>query len=294
MIPTPERLALTHAAIQFAADAEGARALHLKGPALHEELLQLRDGRPVPRHSTDADVLVEPRHARRLVRRLIRQGWRRVASFETGSPFGHAATVWHDQLGYADIHRYFPGIGMAPDDAFRYFWHGRTGLALGHQLCWVPSLTDQRLILLLHAARSGGTENPDVDAAWLRPDDEVRAELRALAHRLRAELPLAAAIGELDDYRGDRHWDLWHQFSTGAQPSRSDEWRARIKAARGPVDAAKLAVRSVLVNTDRLAMDLGRRPTRREVWQAWTRRMRQAVDENVPHPEHPAKQEDQP
>lgn len=294
MISGPERLQLTHAAIQFVADAEGARVLHIKGPALHADLLHRIDGNPVPRPSTDADVLVEPGRARRVVERLAQLGWQRMASFETGSPFGHAACVWHDQLGYADIHRYFPGIGLRPAEAFDRLWHDRSALALGHRVCWVPSLDHQRLVLLLHAARSGGSKQSDVNAAWHRPDDEVRSRIRQLARDFDAELPLAAAIGELEQYRDDRHYELWQQFSSGDHVVRSAEWRARLKAARGPLDAAKIVVRSVLVNTDRLAMDLGRRPTRAEVWQAWLRRMRRAVDENIPHRDAPRPEQEDP
>ncbi len=294
MIPTPERLQLTHAAIQFVCEVEGARALHIKGPALHTELLQLQDGQPVPRSSTDADVLVEPRLARRVMQSLMKQGWRRVASFETGSPFGHAACVWHDKLGYADIHRSFPGIGLRPNDAFDRFWHDRTAIQLGHRVCYVPSLEHQRLVLLLHAARSGDPGVADVEAAWHRPDDEVRSRTRQVAREFDAELPLAAAIGELEQYRDNRHYELWKQFSSGDHVVRSAEWRARLKAARGPVDAAKLVVRSVLVNTDRLAMDLGRRPTPTEVWKAWLRRMHRAVDENVTHHDTPHPEQEDP
>lgn len=281
MIPTGPRLQLTHGALQFIAAQEGARVLHVKGPALHEELLQTVDGVRVPRGSTDADIIVEPRLARRVFRRLQDQGWRRVATFDTGSPFGHAATVWHDQLGYADVHRYFPGIGLKPQRAFDLLWADRTAITLGHQLCWVPSLDHQRLILLLHAARSSGAKRGDVRVAWEEISDDQRSVVREVARRFDAELPLAAAIGELDQWRGDRRHELWEQFSTAAVHGRSAEWRARIKAARSPLDAAKLAARSMLVNTDHMAMDLGRRPTRREVWDAWVGRFRRAIDENV-------------
>ena len=58
-VPIHIRVHLTHALLQHVADAEGIRLLHVKGPAVHPDLL-LRDGdgEPLPRHSTDADVLV--------------------------------------------------------------------------------------------------------------------------------------------------------------------------------------------------------------------------------------------
>ena len=66
---------------------------------------------------SDADVLVRPSQVRRFVRVLEGAGWQRRSRFHTGSPFGHAQTYWHDHLGYADVHRFFPGLGQG-DDTF--------------------------------------------------------------------------------------------------------------------------------------------------------------------------------
>lgn len=283
MISAGPRVTITHAAIQHVVARQGARALHIKGPALAPELLHKdTDGNPVPRASTDADVLVEPKKAKQVFESLHAiGGWTHVNTFTTGSPFGHAAAIWHDQLGYADIHRYFPGIGLKPQQAFDLLWADRTALELGHQLCWVPSVEHQRLILLLHAARSGGAKAGDVRVVWQDASFEDRERVRVLAKQFKAELPLAAAIGELDQWRSDRHHELWQQFSEGGNHPRSAEWRARIKAARSPLDAVKLAARSFMVNPDWLATELGHRPSRREIWAAWIRRMRRAVNENV-------------
>lgn len=283
MIPTRLRVELTHAAIQHVVAEEGARALHLKGPATAAALLRRdADDAPIPRGSTDADVLVEPRKAKQVFRRFQSLGgWRHVNSFTTGSPFGHAAAVWHDKLGYADLHRHFPGIGLRPEEAFDLLWADRTAVVLGNQLCWVPSVDHQRLLLLLHAARSGGAKAGDVRVAWHDASDDDRQRVRVLAGRFKAELPLAAAIGELDQWRHDRRHELWQQFSSSRSHSRSAEWRARIKAARSPLDAVTLTVRSFMVNPDWLATELGHRPSRTEIWVAWIRRMRRAIDENV-------------
>ena len=278
-IPNFERIQIAHAALQAAADEHGIRTLHIKGPALHESLLRVVDGKPKPRGSTDADVLVEPRAARRFVKVLKEYGWNQYTTFTSGSPFGHAATMWHEQLGYADIHRYFPGIGIPAEESFMRMWRTRHAIVLAQRVCWVPSVEQQRLILLLHAARSAGTSSADYAPAWGNVDDDIRLDVRALAAEFRADLPLAAAIGELEQWRGDRRHDLWHQFSSNQPHSRTEEWVARIKAANGPIDAGKIAVRSLFVNTDHLAMKLGRQPTRKEIWEAWLSRFRRAADE---------------
>lgn len=278
-IPGQPRIRLAHAALQAAADELGIRILHIKGPALHESLLRVVDGKPQPRGSTDADILVEPRDARRFIKVIRPYGWQQYTSFASGSPFGHAATMWHEQLGYADIHRYFPGIGIPAEKSFMRMWRARRGIDLARRICWVPSVEHQRLILLLHAARSSGNQSSDYAPAWGDADDATRQRVRELAAQFRADLPLAAAIGELDQWKGDRRHDLWHQFSTNEPHGRTDEWVARIKAANGPIDGAKIAVRSLFVNTDHLAMKLGRQPTRKEIWSAWISRFRRAADE---------------
>lgn len=279
-IPAGPRLRLAHASLQAIADDMRIRLLHVKGPALDQSLLQKdMTGKRIERGSTDADVLVDPRHARRFVKEVQKYGWQQYTTFMSGSPFGHAATMWHDQLGYADIHRYFPGVGISPRKAFDLGWKTRTAVELAHRVCWAPSVDVQRLILLLHAARSGGTKSGDLTPAWHEADDNTRARTRRLASNAKADLPLAAAIGELDLWKGDRRYDLWHQFSSNQPHSRTAEWVARLKAASGPIAGAKIAIRSLFVNTDHLAMQLGRAPTRKEVWQAWFSRFRRAVDE---------------
>ncbi len=46
---------------------------------------------------------------------MRKRGWRLYSTFATGSPFGHAQTYTHEAWGYFDIHRFFPGIRLAPD-----------------------------------------------------------------------------------------------------------------------------------------------------------------------------------
>lgn len=279
-VPIHIRVHLTHALLQHVADAEGIRLLHVKGPAVHPDLL-LRDGdgEPLPRHSTDADVLVQPDRAKDLVRAIRAVGARQVNTFRTGSPFEHASTVWFDRLGYADIHRFFPGIGLRPTDAFELMWGERQDTEIAHRRVSVPSQLMQRMILLLHAARSGSPDSPDKLRAWNDATDAERAALRDLARALDAEVALAAAIGELDQHITAPEYELWHQFSRNPTHTRTDEWRARIKAARSPLHRMSLALRATQVNTDRLAMDLGHEPSRAEIRAAWVGRIRRAFDE---------------
>lgn len=269
-----------HAFLQSVADEARVQVLHVKGPSVHPDLL-LRDphGRPMPRYSTDADVLVRPADANHYLDALRRHGCERRTSFVTGSPFEHAANIWHPLLGHADIHRHYPGIGVAPALAFEAFWSRRETIQLAHRPCAVPCVGDQRLLLLLHAARSQGDKQADVDRVWHQADPLDQEEVRALASDLDASLALAAAIGELDQYRDHPDHLLWRQFSSHEDHSRTAEWRARMRAARGPWQMLSVAARALRLNTDRLALDLGRQPTPAEIKQARRNRRRRVVAE---------------
>lgn len=265
-MPTYLRVRLTHAAVQVMAEDAGVRVLHVKGPALDERLLQraASDGSALPRHSTDADIIVEPRGASRLIDEMGRHGFEVVTSFSTGSAFEHAASLWSDTLGWADVHRTFPGLGVDPAVAFEALWRDRSSASLAGWDCPVPSLTAQRLLLLLHAARTGGEGNSDVVPAWRNATDEDRDAVRDLAVELHADIGLAAATGTLDDFQSHPEYELWLLFS-GRSHGRLAEWRARVKAAPTRTARLRLVVRSMMVNTDAMSMQLHRRPTRTEI-----------------------------
>ena len=272
---------LMHAFLQKVADDNGVDLLHVKGPALHDELLQRGPDGPLPRHSTDADVMVRPADAERFLRCLVEAGGEQRSGFDTGSPFDHAANIWSDHLGHADVHRFFPGIDMRPDRAFESMWERRDYRMIGAQPCATPNLEDQRLIVLLHAARSGGERQADKVRAWDDASDEVRASLLARAEHLQARVGLSAALGSLDEHRAHPSYLLWDQFSRHPEHTRTEEWIARWSAARTPRERLSVLRRAFRVNTDRLAMDLGRQPTPAEVRAATRLRYRRALGETL-------------
>lgn len=165
--------------------------------------------------------------------------------------------------GYGDIHRFFPGIGAPPEVAFERLWRDRQVKEIAGIPCWVPSLPAQAVILVLNAARSQGARQSDVDAAWVSASPERRREMTELVADLQAEVAFAAGIGELERFRGAREYDLWRIESQGG--TRMAKWRARIKAAPTNRARIRLVLRLPLVNTDHLAVVLGRPPTRRDV-----------------------------
>ena len=253
------RVRLAHAAVQALAERHGIDLLHVKGPALDATL-----SRP-DRLSSDADVLVRPAQVPAFTEHLREHGWRLVTDFASGSAFEHAANYHHDHWGYVDVHRVFPGIMLDPDEAFERLWSERGMTLIAHRPCPVPGLLDQALVLCLHAARSmGGVRAArDLEVAWHDGDDDRRRWIRERARELRAEVALAAALGELDQHPDDRTAALWRFYSQGG--SRIDEWVARIKAAPTRRARVDIAVRGLGVNREFAAMELGHEPSRREL-----------------------------
>ena len=268
-MPIGARVHLAHAVVQKLADDRGIDLLHLKGPAVLPGL------RAAGRQSSDVDVLVRPSHLHLLVTALESVGWEQRTDFATGSVFAHAANWWHDGWGWVDVHVSWPGVTIDAETAFDILSRDSVVHPVAHRDCPVPSRTAQRLVLVLHAARSGGTA--DVEDAWTAADSDEQAEVRRLTAELGAEVALAAGIGELDLHRGAPTYALWHQFVHGG--SRLDEWRARLTAAPGARAKAELLTSALRVNRDHLRMELGHTPTRQEVRARQLRRLRRAVDD---------------
>ncbi|MBB1517134.1 2-nitropropane dioxygenase [Tessaracoccus sp. MC1679] len=278
------RLRLTHGVLQRIADKAGADVLHVKGPAVARELLDTRDihdaegsferTETIHRNSSDADLLIRPEHVHRFLDEASRHGWIRKTSFSTSSAFGHAMNIFHPTLGNADVHRRFPGL--APE-AFDELWRARTSTDLGHVPCPTPSVTAQRLLLLLHSARSG-PHHPDTGRAWDRASVDERAGVLALARHLGAEIGVAAAVGDLEAFRDHPEYLLWKHFRDG-NPSRLDEWRARWRAATTVGKKAAVVQGLLFFDPSLLEAELGHAPSHREVAQRTLLRWRRLIGE---------------
>ena len=268
-MPIGARVHLAHAVVQKLADDAGIDLLHLKGPAVLPGL------RSATRHSSDVDVLVRPSHLHRLVAALESVGWERRTEFATGSVFAHAANWWHDGWGWVDVHVSWPGVTIDAEKAFDVLARDSVVHPIAHRDCPVPGRTAQRLVLVLHAARSGTLA--DVENAWTQADAGEQGDVRRLTAELGAEVALAAGIGELELHRGAPTYALWNHFLHGG--SRLDEWRARLAAAPDARGKVELITSAFRVNRDHLRMELGRQPTRQEVRARQVRRVRRAFGE---------------
>lgn len=260
-IPLWALLHLTHAVMQAVADDAGVDIVHVKGPSVAPEL------RTAPRMSMDVDVLVRPAHLPKFLAALREHGWRELTSFAEGSSFAHAANWGHRHWANVDVHRYFPGPRAAHDRVFEALWVSRQLVQIAHTRCAVPDLAAQVLILALHEARAhrgvGSFE------AWELSGDERRQEVWALARALGAEVPLAAAVGRLDEYRDRREylwWKFWSEPESGEPGAdRLTEWTARLHAARGVRERAAVLGGMLRVNKTHLRLELGHVPSRGEV-----------------------------
>ena len=290
-MPWAAGIRFAHASLQVLAEDRGIDLLHIKGPAVDDSLLDRRvaedaDGPDVlnpvttvvPRFSVDADVLVRPSHVPALFDVMHRHGWSTKFRFEDGSAFEHAATMEHPFLAPVDVHRTFPGVRLEPEAAFERMWADRHTTLLAGYPCPVPSVTAQRLILILHAARGRVVGHPDVRRCWVDATSEERDEVDRLALELGAEVGLAAGTGRLEDHQGEPGYELWRALSTG-ETSLVAMWAARVRAAPTRREAVRTAVRLVVPNPQRLEVSLGRPPTRRELAAAYAHRARWGLRE---------------
>lgn len=195
----------------------------------------------------------------------------------TGSAFEHAANYHHTEWGYVDVHRRYPGITLDANAAFEALWVEADMTHIAQWPCPVLSVVDQALILALHAARGEGSmkSHADLDIAFTAQSPDFQAAVRSRAAQLGAELALAAALDELDDFRDDPAHDLWLVYSRGG--TRAQEWRARWKATPDLSGRARVLAMLVGVNREYVAMELGHDPSRAEMRSAFWQRIRNGL-----------------
>lgn len=272
------RVRLAHARIAHLLDRAGIRGLHLKGYATEPGVY------PEHRRSSDVDLLVHPADAAAVIELLHAHGWEPVADFSEGSIFQHAATLWHDQLGYVDVHRLFPGLGPSPEVAFDTLWCERAPLVIAGRPVPVPSPRHQRLVVIVHAARDPYRGAHDVRHIRESLPAGSWAALRQEAHRLDAGAAWHVATGEATDGADARQLTLFaalHESQSGLEL-----FRTRWQSATTVRERAALVARTIPVNRPHLQMRLGRPVTRADLWReqrtrlgalagwAWTKAVR--------------------
>lgn len=277
-LPVALRVHLAHATVEAIAADAGADVLHIKGPATDPAL------RPKGHTSTDADVLVRPSHLDRLFASLLRHGWQEVKPLTSGGLVQHSSNWFHGELGQLDVHVRFPGIQIAPERAFDVLWRGRESHEIAHRPCTVPSITAQRLILLLHAARRLPHHQDDVKVGWTQASPETKAEVMALARELDAEVALSVVTGNLQDFRDRPEYDLWRLYADGQTTTTGfRRLLAEIKATPAGFERryrriAGYGFSVVLRMRERLEIGLGRKPTLAELSAGYVAFFKRATD----------------
>lgn len=281
-VPVTLRVHLAHATVQAIADECGAHVLHIKGPALHPSLRGSIPGdaaappespdRPGRGPSVDADILVRPSHMKLLMGALRKRGWKQVTPYLDRGLIEHSTDWYHPELGAIDLHGRFPGIQVAPEDAFDRLWLDRGSQEIAGRGCAVPAVDVQRLILLLHAARDLGNRAGDVQRVWADASEAERESVSALASELSSEVALAGATGNLENYRDRPEYAMWRMYADGTAPTSGLE---KLSALVGdaPVGYGLIwarvirhSLRSLFLAPRRLSAQMPRRPTGIEVW----------------------------
>ncbi|PPQ22831.1 hypothetical protein C4888_11325, partial [Streptococcus agalactiae] len=190
----------------------------------------------------------------------------------------------HDQLGYVDVHRLFPGLGASPEAAFDALWSEHAHLVIAGRPVPVPSPRHQRLVVIVHAARDPFRGGLDVRHIRESLPAESWAALREEAHRLHAGAAWHVATGEAADGVDTRQRALFaalHESQSGLEL-----FRTRWQSAATARERAVLVARTIPVNRPHLQMRLGRPVTRADLWReqrarlgalagwAWTKAVR--------------------
>lgn len=255
-LPVRTRIELAHAYAQYIADTLGIRVIHFKGYAAPASFY------PPERRSGDVDLFVDPARAEDYIHYLLSHGWKLTTTFSRGSIFQHAANLWHDYLGYLDIHRSIPGVQLSPAAHFESLWAGRTQQHLAHYPCIVPDKHAHGALIVIHAARD--SYRGARDTAFLRdslsPSDWGIMREHVLAWQALAPWQVSTDEGFSDV--DPAVLALWRELRS--PHGRRELLRVRLAAAESLTDRLKILLRALLPNRAHLAMVLGRRPTMKD------------------------------
>lgn len=261
-VPLEVRLKLAHAYFEYQAGLLAADVLHIKGYVFGT------DTYPSQRTSSDVDLLVRPSHVDAFLAGLVKDGWEVLSTFESGSIFEHASTIYHPIWGLCDIHRYFPGIGYEnPEVAFTQLWEARRYKEMAGIPCATPSLLDSRLLVVIHGARTINVlTHPDILHLKETLESETWDQMQERARELDALLAYDTALGDLEKHRKSPYYLMWKSVSEPVPAY--VQWWARITRVRGLKNRVRVILQIASINEDSLAMSLGHRPSKQEK-RAW-------------------------
>lgn len=192
-----EAVELAHAWAHQLAQSVGARALFIKGPALHRLALRAQ------RSSLDIDVLTSPDDFARVCDALEAAGWReRDLTFLMTNAPNHSRSFIHPEWPCdIDVHSSYPGFLADPGEVFDLLWQRRTSMIFATVECPVPDRPSSALFLALHSLRSTASQGRNREelaqlaAAPFTPEEQE--QLSALAAQTGSTEPVRTVLATL-------------------------------------------------------------------------------------------------
>ncbi|NQX14718.1 nucleotidyltransferase family protein [Rathayibacter sp. VKM Ac-2857] len=256
-LPLDAAVGLVHALVDDLARGAGIRALFIKGPIADAHRIR----RPHP--SSDADVLVDPSDADRLLALLAERGWSvRPGSAAHRALVTHSVTLLHPSWPCdIDVHTSWPGFFVGPQRAFEVLWRTRCEIEVAGVPVRASGVDAAVLVSALHSLRAlyqqRSAEELDelVAAVAARGREEAVAALAAELCCLEPIAPFLARIG-VDaalPARPSREYALWRLRTR--RLSRTGDWLLAL--AEAPTLASRLGLlrRAMLPAGRDLAID---------------------------------------
>lgn len=194
-------LELLHAEVCWALADRGIEVLVIKGPSISEWLYP--DGE---RESADVDLLLRPSQWDAAQSILEGRGFEPTYSgFRDEESALHSLDLQRTNAEQGrhglDLHHYFPGIEVDPEEAFDVLWDGRLPGEQAGVAVWFPSIEARALIIALHAARQPGMTktSEDLRRAMEALSPAQTQTMAELARRLNAQAALRAGVETLPE-----------------------------------------------------------------------------------------------
>ncbi|QHC59322.1 nucleotidyltransferase family protein [Rathayibacter sp. VKM Ac-2760] len=256
-LPLDAAVGLVHALVDELSRSTGIRALFIKGPIADAHRIR----RPHP--SSDADVLVDPSDAGRLLALLAERGWSvRPGSAAHRALVTHSVTLLHPSWPCdIDVHTSWPGFFVDPQRAFEVLWRTRCEIEVAGVPVRASGVEAAVLVSALHSLRalyqqrSAAELDELVAAVAARGREEAVAALAGELGCLEPIAPFLARIGAdvALPVRPSREYALWRLRTRGL--SRTGDWLLALAEAPTLATRLRLLRRALLPAGRDLAID---------------------------------------
>ena len=244
----PVQVQFSHAVLQDLASVAGVEVLHIKGPAIDLSLAGGTTAAPTPTRWRGRRIGHRSGDGAARLGRAPQRGGR-----FTVRPRHHARAP---DVGLRRHPPPLPWRHRRPRGRLRPTVGPRTTTTIAEIDCTVPSLGDQRTLLVLNAARGGATLSDDLERLWPLPPTSS-------APSCASGRP---ARGRGRPRRGHRELHLHRRHTQYAVEGpdrgrlRTEERAARMRAEPSAVGKIRITARAPRVDREQLALNLGHQP----------------------------------